>query len=193
MGQLLEILYDVLFQPASAMRQVVNKELTRQGVLVFLLSVLLPSLALWLGLRDSAMGMAAGALSVVHIGGSLLLWFTGTAILHLIAEFYGGQGRAKGLFAALGFAQLPRILIIPLWVVAALLPEALRPFVMGLSAAVVLLWILALHVSALQAAYSFGKAKAVLVLATPLLAFALFFMLLAAFVSVQMMSWLHGS
>lgn len=192
MGQLLEILYDVLFYPAQAMRQVVDKELTRQGLLVFLLSVLLPSLALWLGLRDSVMGMAASALSMFHIGGSMLLWFTGTAILHLIAEFYGGQGRAKGLFAALGFAQLPRILIIPLWVLAALLPEAIRPLFMGLSAAGVLLWILALHVSALQAAYTFGKAKAVLVLTTPLLAFVLFVLLVVTAVSVQVMPWLHG-
>lgn len=189
MGQLLEILYDVLFQPSVAMRQIADKRLIAKSLAVFLLSVTLPSCAMWFGLKESGLGAVLTTAITLHIAGSLVLWFTGTAILHLIAEFYGGRAAAIGLFANLGFAQLPRILIVPLWVIAALLPETIRPFVMGLSAVVALLWVLALHVTALKATYDFGTMKAVLVMATPFLAFLVFVMATVAFVSVQVMPW----
>ena len=189
MGNVLEILYDVLFQPSAAMSQVSGRRLIGKGFAVFLLSILLPSLAMWLGMRESGLGAAGSAIIILHIAGSLALWIAGTALLHFIAEFYGGRGMVTGLFAALGFAQLPRIFIVPCWIIAALLPDGMRTLIMGLSTAIVLLWVLMLHVKALEATYGFHKIKAVLVLATPFLAMIAFVALVAVFATAQLMPW----
>ncbi len=189
MGHVLEILYDVLFQPSAAMSQVSGRRLIGKGFAVFLLSILLPSLAMWLGMRESGLGAAGSAIIILHIAGSLALWIAGTALLHFIAEFYGGRGMVTGLFAALGFAQLPRIFIVPCWLIATLLPDGMRSLMMGLSTAIVLLWVLMLHVKALEATYGFHKIKAVLVLATPFLAMLAFVVLVAVFATAQLMPW----
>lgn len=189
MGHVLEILYDVLFQPSAAMSQVSGRRLIGKSFAVFLLSILLPSLAMWLGMRESGLGAAGSAIIILHIAGSLALWIAGTALLHLIAEFYGGRGMVTGLFAALGFAQLPRIFIVPCWLIATLLPDGMRSLMMGLSTAIVLLWVLMLHVKALEATYGFHKIKAVLVLATPFLAMLAFVVLVAVFATAQLMPW----
>ena len=189
MGNVLEILYDVLFQPSAAMSQVSGRRLIGKSFAVFLLSILLPSLAMWLGMRESGLGAAGSAIIILHIAGSLALWIAGTALLHFIAEFYGGRGMVTGLFAALGFAQLPRIFIVPCWLIATLLPDGMRSLMMGLSTAIVLLWVLMLHVKALEATYGFPKIKAVLVLATPFLVMLAFVVLVAVFATAQLMPW----
>lgn len=189
MGYLLEILYDVLFQPAAAMGQIAGRRLVGKSLVVFIVSILLPSWAMWFGLKSTSLGYAVNGIIVMHVIGSLLLWFFGAALLHLIAEFMGGRGTAMGLFAALGFAQFPRIFMVPLWVVAAVLPESIRPVVMGITALVIMFWVLALHIAALKGAYGIGGVKATLVLIMPFLAVTLFVIAIVTFVSVQFMQW----
>jgi hypothetical protein len=55
------------------------------------------------------------------------MWFVGAAVLQLIAEFFGGRGSGLGLFAAIGFAHLPLIFMVPLAVAAMLLPSGAAP------------------------------------------------------------------
>ena len=181
MGQLLELLYDVLFHPGAAMNAIAGRRLIGQGLLVFFISVALPSGAIWF-----SMGTAAGAFILLLVVGSVVLWLTGTALIHLIAECYGGRGMVTGLLAALGFAQIPRVFLVPLWVASALLPEPGRLPFMGLSAVGILMWILALDVSALKETYGFPTTKAILVLVTPLLAVVLLVLVLITFVGVQL-------
>ena len=185
MGQLLELLYDVLFHPGAAMNAIAGRRLMGQGLLVLFISVVLPSGAIWVSLKG-AVGTAAGAVILLHVVGSVALWLIATALMHLIAECYGGRGMATGLLAALGFAQIPRIFFVPLWVASALLPEPVRLPLMGLSAIGILMWILALHISALKGTYGFPTAKAVLVFVTPLLAAVLLVLAVITFVGVQL-------
>lgn len=189
MGYLLEILYDVLFHPVAAMDNIASRRLVGKGLIVFIISILLPSWAMWFGLKATGIGQAVNVIVIMHMIGSLLLWFFGAALLHLIAEFFGGRGTAMGLFAALGFAQFPRVFMVPLWVVAAVLPEDIRPVIMGISALVILFWVLALHVAALKGAYGMGGIKATLVLIMPFLVLTLFAVAMVTFVSVQFMQW----
>lgn len=186
MGQWLEVLYDVLFHPKSAMAHISGGQLIGQSLIVFFLSVVLPGLAVLPALADSP--LAIGGV-VFYITASLVLWVTGTAILHFIAELYGGRGTVTGLFAAFGFSQLPRLLMAPLWLVTALFSDSVQALVTGTGTVVVILWILLLHMKALEAGYGFSPGKAILVLATPFLACSALALMTAVFVAGRLLPW----
>ncbi len=165
-------LYDALFHPNHAMAEIAEKKLIGQSVAVVVLSVLIPLWALYLGLRTAGMYHVFSLAALVQVLGSLAMWVVGSALWHLIAEFFGGRGSAVGLFAALGFAQLPRIFIVPFWVLAALLPAGAGAAVMAVSALAVGAWTLYLDVAALRGAHGLSVSRAVLVFLTPVLAIA---------------------
>ena len=169
MGNFLELLYDVLFHPSVAMRTISVAPKVGQSVAAFLLSVLIPAGSMYFGFKSAEMSLWGNLLLVIQVVGSFLLWWFGAAILHLIAELLGGQGRAVGLLACMGFGYLPRIFIVPFWVVSALLPVAIRPILFTVSAIVVSVWTLTLHVIAIREAHQLTTAKATLVLISPLL------------------------
>lgn len=172
MGPFLEILYDVLFSPGEAMRQIAARQPVGQAFAAFLLGILIPAGAVYFVLQTIGAAKFAGAMIFVAVMGRLAAWFVGASILHLIAEFYGGQGTALGLFTAIGFAHLPGIFVVPLAVVAMLLPTGAAAIVMAAGGLVLLFWMLALVVIAIRGAHGVGTAKAVLVLLTPLLVLA---------------------
>jgi hypothetical protein len=60
---------------------------------------------------------------------------------------------------------------------------------MGITALVIMFWVLALHIAALKGAYGIGGVKATLVLIMPFLAVTLFVIAIVTFVSVQFMQW----
>lgn len=172
MNNFLDNLYDALFHPNQAMAGIAENKLTGQSLTVIVLSVLIPLWALYLGLRTAGMYHIFGLAALVQILGSLAMWVVGAAVWHLIAEFFGGRGSAVGLLAALGFAQLPRIFIVPFWVLAALLPAGTGAVTMAVSALAIGIWTLYLDIAALRGAHGLSGAKAVLVFLTPVLAVA---------------------
>jgi hypothetical protein len=169
MGNFLETIYDVLFNPVAAMQHIAEKKLTGQALAMFVIGMLVPVWALYTGIKSTAGVPALGLLFVLHFAGSFVFWLLGAAVLNFFAELAGGRGTAVGLFAALGFAHLPRVAVMPLWVIAALLPAGLRGFALGLIGVIVVTWTLLLHVAAIRGAHGLSGAKAVLVLLTPLL------------------------
>lgn len=170
MGALFETLYDVLFQPRTAMRQIAADRKLGQALAVVLLSVIIPVWAVYFGLKTAGMQHAFGVLVILQLVGSVAVWIMGAGLWHLIAEMAGGKGTAVGLLSALGFAHLPRIFIVPLWVAAALMPTGGRPFIMGLTGLIIAGWVLYLDVTALKEAHDLSAAKAILVLLAPPLA-----------------------
>jgi hypothetical protein len=190
MDKLYETLYDVLFQPRKAMREIAADRKVGQALLVFLVSVLIPVWALYFGLKAAGMPKVVHIIIAVQLLGSLVMWVAGTALWHLIAEFFGGRGTAIGLFTALGFAHIPRILLVPLWVLAALLPVGVRPLIMAVTGLGVMLWTLALDVEAIRGAHDISGTKAVLVLLTPIVAVALAVLVMVVFVGASLAQWL---
>lgn len=172
MGPFLELLYDVLFSPRAAMRQIAARRPVGQALAAFFLSVLIPAGAIYFVLQAAGAAKFAGTAILVATLGRLAAWFVGSAVLQLIAEFYGGQGTALGLFAAIGFAHLPGIFVVPLAVVAMLLPTGASVVVLAAGSLLLMFWVLALTVIAIAGANGMGIAKAVLVLLTPLLVLA---------------------
>lgn len=169
-GRFLETLYDVLFQPTAAMRQIAEQKALGQALAAFLLSVLIPAAAGYLVLQTTGMAKMLNVLLLVHTLGSLAAWFAGAAVLHLIAECFGGRGTALGLLAAMGFAHVPRLLAVPLGVLAMASPGGAAGVLVAVTALLVAGWTLFLNVAAIRGAHGLSGAKAVLVLVTPLLA-----------------------
>jgi hypothetical protein len=173
MGPFLELLYDVLFSPAAAMRQIAVRRPVGQAVAAFLLSIVIPAMAIYFAVQSTVAGKWAGAFFAVGVCLRLIMWFVGSAVLHLIAEFFGGRGSALGLFAAIGFAHVPLIFMVPLAVAAMLLPAGAAPLALATGGLALVLWVLALTVVAIEGVHGLSAAKAVLVLLTPLLALGL--------------------
>lgn len=169
MGSFLETVYDVLFNPKQAMRYIAEKKLIGQALAMFSISMLVPVWAIYAGVKGTPGVSVLGLLFIGHVIGSLVLWVFSAAVLSFIAELAGGRGTAVGLFSALGFSQLPKIVITPLWVIAALLPIGVQATAFGLIGVITVIWMLALHVAALQGAFSLSGVRAVLVLSAPLL------------------------
>ena len=193
MGNLFEVLYDVLFQPRIAMQTIAAKRNVGQAIAVFLLSILIPIWAMYFGLQTTGMGNMIQFVIGFKVLGSIIMWFMGAAVWHLIAEFFGGKGTALGLFSTLGFAHFPHLLIVPLWVFAALMPANVKTTIMVVSVFGILLWSCFLMIVGLKEVYQFSTAKAVLVLVTPIL--AILFLFGAAFTFVgsvftQMPMWI---
>lgn len=169
MGSFIEIIYDVLFKPKAAMQYIAEKRLAGQAVIMFIIGMLVPVWAVFSSVKGTAGMPALGFLFLCHVIGSFTFWVLSASLLAFIAELAGGRGTPVGLFSALGFSHLPRVVVMPLWVVASLLPAGIQEVCFGLIGVLVVVWTLALHVTALQGAYVLSGAKAVLVLMTPLL------------------------
>ena len=171
MSSFLERVYDVLFQPRTAMRQIAAERPLGQAVVAVITSSVLPLWGLYLSGRTTIMGNKLGLLLAFELLTVFLLWFGKAAVLHLLTELCGGLGRVTGLLAALGFATLPRLLIIPLAVLSMLLPEELQAALLGLGVAIVVLWSVVLDILALKGTYDITSAKAISILVAPYLAF----------------------
>jgi hypothetical protein len=170
MGSFIEIIYDVLFKPKAAMQYIAEKKLIWQAIAMFTIGMLVPVWAIYAGIKGTTGVPVPGLLFIFHVVGSLVFWVLSAAILAFIAELAGGRGTPVGLFAALGFSHLPRVVVMPLWVIASLLPSGIQEICFGIIGILIVLWTLSLNVAALQGAYGLSGVKAVLVLMAPLLA-----------------------
>lgn len=169
MGSLFEILYDILFQPAIGMKTIAQRKNVGQALIVFFLSILIPIWALYFGFKATGMLTMIHVMIVLKIFASIVMWIVGAAILHLAAEFFGGQGTAVGLFTALGFAHVPRLFIVPLWALIAVMPASSKTLLMTISVLAVMVWSLSLDVVAIKEVHQLSAAKAVLVMMMPML------------------------
>lgn len=174
MNTLFENVYDIIFAPRIALRRIQEMRPIGQAVLVFLLSILVPSIPMYftmpLPLAHFAGSLIVGGQLIV----SLAMWFMGAAVWGLIAEFLGGTGRSSSLFTALGFTHIPRILLIPGLMAASFLPPVLMQIAEVLLIAVISLWSLVLDIAAIRETYALSGAKSALVFLAPLLIVLLF-------------------
>ncbi|HEY8346495.1 MAG TPA: Yip1 family protein [Symbiobacteriaceae bacterium] len=91
-------------------------------------------------------------------------WFSYAATYNLLGELMGERPDGRAMLAALGFAQMPSILIPILVGLAVLLGLWTLPFLFGL---VIGIWILVLDVVAIRSALQTSTGKAALIFFTP--------------------------
>ena len=188
-----DILYDLVFEPRNAMRAIAEQKNAGQAVIIALISIVIPILAVSFGLKDKSLAAVVPVMIGIKIVASLLVWMMGAALWSLIAEFFGGKGTAIGLFAGLGFAHLPRIFIVPLWALSALMPESSQTLLMVISVLLILFWSVNLDVIAIKEIHQLSTAKAILVMMMPMLMLGLLCFIAFVFISsslINMPMWI---
>jgi len=188
MTNIMETLYDVIFEPAKAMKDIAGGKKVKQAFIAFFVSTILPVWALSKGLATANMIDFTMVISIMHVFGSLLIWFAGAAVFGLTAELFGGQGTVAGLFSAMGFIHIPKLFAIPLWALSILLPPGVRPFWQVAGIVMIAIWTLYLEIAAIKGTYRISGSKAVLVLLFPAAAMLLMLVLAAVFLGVSAMS-----
>ncbi len=164
-----DITYGVLFQPASTVPRIAAGPRMGLGVLFFV--VVTGLVALMNGIAAPATlppeipagGFLVPFVVIVSLLMGFVGWVVGVAVLHLLAEFLGGSGRVRDLFATWGYIQLPRLFTVP----AALLGTAVSPFVQGTISLLIALWVFYLEVIAVRSIYRLSTGRAVLALIIP--------------------------
>lgn len=188
MGRWLEVLYDILFEPRQAFAALREEPNLTAGVIAWCSSTIFPLWALYFGIGQEWKPFYL-VFAVLQCMGGAVIWFAGTGLMHLCAELSGAQGSARTLLAALGFAQLPRLFLVPLWVLAAVLPGGAATAVMGLASMAIALWSLVLAVMALSRTYQLSIGRAAFLWLVPLGVLGLAMVLLVVMVSSLSLPW----
>lgn len=172
-ARFLDDIYGVLFSPRATFEDLAARPPAGMALVLYALILAVGGLAslpaLEKSLTDaglgSMMGSIAGFLTPIYLVVTVLLWIVGAAVLHLLAEWLGGQGRAADLFTLSAFYRIPELFLAPLTLLTALVWRGLATPI----SLVIELWVLVLQVIALRANYRFGTGRAILVLVLPLL------------------------
>jgi hypothetical protein len=191
MGNFLDTVYDVIFHPRVAMRHIAERRLTGQALFLFFISMMMPPWALRNALDGAGtfpMPMAWAVMGVEFLV-CLVFWLFTAAVFSIIAEMFGGRGSALALFAALGFCWLPRVVVMPLWAVAAFLPQALKAVATGVLGIVVAAWILFLSIEAIRASHGLSLEKAIVVMLFPMLTTVGIIITITIFAGAMIASW----
>ena len=182
---ILDLIYGVLFDPVRTFTGFVSQPPVFAAVIIVVL----------LSLAQALMGIftappyyldelrlpgipaqdAVQALMPLAAAGRFVLgfveWFFMAGALHLLAELYGGRGRARGVFAVYGLAGLPAALIIPLQLLVSFFQSSVAINVInGLLSLAVFIWFVILLVIGIREVHGFGTGRAVLTVFTPALA-----------------------
>lgn len=163
----LETVYDVLFHPGTAMRNIAAQKMAGWAVVVFVISLLVPAWTIYLVLKAAGLGKMAGITIVLQSGGHIVLWLLGTALFHLSAECLGGRGTALGLLSTMGFAHLPRLFLVPLFVLAFLATGGMPKFLLAMFSVIIAVWVLALDIQAIRGTYELSALRAFAVMLVP--------------------------
>lgn len=166
----LAVIYDVLFRPREAFRAFAVTAPWGLALVAFIVSTLVPSLVIWLGVKETILSHIMVLLVFMEVIGSTIIWILGTGVYHFAAEIAGGQGRIVSLFTALGLAHLPHLAILPFFALADLLSGGLQTLWLTVAVLIVLGWTWALYYDAVKEIYGLSGAKTILVLCSPFLA-----------------------
>ncbi len=202
-----EYITGALAAPVRTFRETGQRELWRQGLL------LVGGLALLRGLVSAAAAQEAaplppglemapvlpghleGVFNLLHsprfllassLLGGILLWFLGGVAFFALGKIFKGRGSLGGLLGALGFAEAPQFIEIPLAAVLSLLglPGGILS---GLARFGFRIWILVLDVLAVRESLALGTGAAVAAVLIPIALILLFFLLIGIILTLSAM------
>lgn len=186
-----DIIYGVLFEPVRTMGRIAKNPPVGATVIIVIALALVglmtglytsahggtSNLGLEMGLPfnqamlfSEALRAAAPVLAILGAIFYFVKWFFYSALLHLLAEFFGGAGRAKTVFVIYGLAGLPGALLIPLEVLSTLAIPSLATLVNTVGGIIVMFWGIALLTIGLREAHQLSTGRALAVVFTPVLA-----------------------
>ncbi|MCL6448329.1 MAG: YIP1 family protein [Armatimonadetes bacterium] len=179
----LELVYGVLFEPSATFSRIKDRErlpvgrtviiFTLANVAVSLMSATVTSRLMYFHAVDGAgvlMRSVAPAMAVLGLFFQYAKWFFYSGLLHLLAEFFGGRGRALGVFVVSGLASLPAVFTVP--VNFLLLLFGVRGFTLSffvyLFSVVAVVWGAVLLVLGIREVHGLSTGRAVAVVLLPL-------------------------
>ncbi|RJQ27666.1 MAG: YIP1 family protein [Peptococcaceae bacterium] len=199
---LLELVYGVLFDPTATMKKVALQLPVGLTVLIVtIITLIVTSMGIFTFTRITGgvspmygmghlMTVIQSVIPLIIIFGLLfgyLKWFVFSSVLHLTAEFLGGNGQARGVFIVAGLAGLPSIFIVPFQFLTLLLGSRsiAVPLLMGLAGFGILIWGAVILVIGLAQVHHLSTGRAVLVVLIPaMVIFVLIIVLVAAMISI---------
>lgn len=95
------------------------------------------------------------------------IWIVGTALIHLFAEWFDGEGRVSTLFTAVGFSSLPAILIAPFALSIQNCSGTIKILLFILFNLIILIWIVRLQIIAIKEIYHVSTFRAMMIISTP--------------------------
>lgn len=179
---LLDLLYGILFSPVKTYRRVA--ELPPVGTTILLVLSLNLVLAIMgtfstdtefarmnpdlMGPRvRAAIETAAPAMAMIGFIFNVLIWFFYSALLHLIADFFGGKGRAVTTFTVYGLASLPALVLIPFNGLELISNSNIISTLSIIMSIAVLIWGIVLLTLGLREVHQFSTGRALAVVVTP--------------------------
>lgn len=191
---LLELIYGILFDPVGTFRRTAQSPPLGRSIVIFslvkILSVLvggyLSSRYMFgsipgfedLGL-DQAVKFLVPIVAVIMLIYEYIKWFVYSCILYLLAELFGGRGRAAGALTVTGLAALPALLFLPVQVLVAVFGGmAISGPVNILIWLAVMIWGAVLVVTGLRETQHISTGRAVMVALTPVLSLIFIFIII---------------
>jgi len=190
-----ELCYGILFQPRETFNRMVDKPPVFYGFLILIGVTILQNIvevivgvpsslaqmnqmpggipremqAVFDVLTQPGFAILAGVLGLIF---GVFWWFVNSAVLHLLAELFGGKGRGMGVMAVTGASLLPGILLIPVQVLIYAL-DGPRWVVTLLAVIMAVYTYIILPVMGIARVHRFGTGRAVATVLTPLGVFIL--------------------
>ncbi|MCD5390406.1 YIP1 family protein [candidate division NPL-UPA2 bacterium] len=174
----MELIYQLFTSPVLAMKRASRERPLGTAFLVVILAVLSSRIG-WLLILPRGSGQAKVSLSLglimelmVTFGGLFLL----VAIFHLIANLWGGSGRAAPLYSVSCFALIPIWLMTPLAII--LKPLGVGRFLLlPLFGVIILVWIAALFILGIREVHHLPWGKAAATFIVPLIGISFAFVI----------------
>ncbi len=169
---ILDVLYGIIFQPQSTMRELAQTRPLRMGLLVFMgayiISYLFQGASNHMSLsafENTLFPLPFWWLGLAGLFMALLLWFLAAGLLSLLAEVIYGFGNGKALLTCLGFAVFPGVLGPACHYLAIIFSFESIGVILYLISAV---WVIGLQVLAVKEALQLGTGQAILIYILPL-------------------------
>jgi hypothetical protein len=192
-----EYLIGVITEPARALREVSEKKLWKEALLLMvviaLLSGAVSSVTFTSGLTGVEDPDVARIFSAIYNPGvfipltlviGTLSWIACGAIVHLISKLFKGTGTVAGTVAALGFSSAPYLLSVPISALALLLDQATASIVGSAAGFVAGLWVLALDVVAVRESQQIETGQAIAAYLLTLLSGVIIFLIIGVIVGI---------
>lgn len=172
---LADLVAGVYFHPVRTFREVAASAPVGRALFLYLLvsgagalmaALTMPRLA---GPQQVAAASPAFGYSVavMFLAWAVAKLFVYSGLLHLVAEFLGGRGSARAVFAVYGLASLPTVLLIPWHLMASWLPGYWRAVLTVPAALGVLAWTVVLLVLGLREVHGLSTGRATLAVLLP--------------------------
>ncbi len=181
----LDDFYDVLFKPKVGLQRVSEKGNIWIGLAIYLVVTVISNLSSLNAVPSEQFAQEMGLLgltispvfferfsrtipllnTVIVLSLGPIVFFARTAFLSLIAQLFGGEGKVRSLGAALGYAQLPTVLMAPFSVLNRIIPTDF----MGIVSLAIFIWVIVLRIIAIRSTFEFTTGKSAIVLFVPFL------------------------